>query len=67
MRSGTVRQSPTDLLREVEVTCPHCDRPTCVPAPDDGVELRVRASVSSFGEYSTARCPDDHAFLVYYC
>lgn len=65
MRSESARPSSTDLSREV--ACPHCDRPTSVPVPDDGAELRVSPYVAAFGEYSTARCPDDHPFWIYHC
>lgn len=59
--------SSTDQSRDVEVACPHCDRPTSVSLSDPEAEYHVRPYVAAFGEYSTARCPDDHEFWTYYC
>lgn len=58
---------PTDRSHVVEVACPHCDRPTAVSVSNAGAELRVRPYVAAFGEYITARCPDGHAFWIYFC
>jgi hypothetical protein len=53
--------------QEVEVACPHCDRPTSVRVSNDEAEIHVRPSIAGYGEHSTASCADGHEFWIYYC
>lgn len=53
--------------REVEVACPHCDRPTSVRVSNDEAEIHVRPSIAGFGEHTATRCSDGHEFWIYYC